>query len=44
MKEEEIKEWLAKGGDIEISINGKTEKHTLPDDMRVEKFKSYILS
>jgi len=44
MKEEEIKEWLAKGGDIEISINGKKEKPTLPDDMSVEKFKSYILS
>jgi hypothetical protein len=44
MKEEEIKEWLAKGGDIDITINGNTEKHTLPDDMSVEKFKSYILS
>lgn len=44
MKEEEIKACLAKGGDIDISINDVTEKHHLPDDMTVEKFKSYILS
>ena len=44
MKEEEIKAWLDKDGDIEITINTVTEKHHLPDDMTVEKFKSYILS
>ena len=44
MKEEEINEWKAKGGEIYITINGETGKHTLPDEMSVEKFKSYILS
>ena len=45
MNNTEIQRFKSKGG-VEFTINvfGKDEKHTLPEDMTVEEFKSFVLS
>ena len=42
MKLEEVK--ALTGTDTIISIDGKEQTHSLPDDMTIEKFKSFLLT
>jgi len=46
MNATKVESFKSKAGAVEftISVFGKDEKHTLPEDMTIEEFKSFVLS